>query len=238
MRKQELSAAHPIGDELNYVAREAYNLLRANLSFTLMGGNGRGAVIAVTSACPGEGKSYTTVNLAYSLACAGHKVLLIDADMRRPSLCRVLKAQHTAGLSNILVGRNDASVAQEILTAGMYYIGAGDCPPNPSELIGSEAMGKFIDEMRGIYDYVLIDTPPVLAVSDCLALAKYTDGFLMVVRHGKTRRRDIKEAQRSLAFSGTKVLGFVYNGMPAQRSSRYAGYKYKTSGGEASPETK
>lgn len=236
MRTHEEVTVSPIGDELNYVAREAYNLLRANLSFTLMGGNGRGAVIAVTSACPGEGKSYTSVNLAYSLARAGHKVLLIDADMRRPSLCNVLKAKPTAGLSNILVGHSDASVAQEVLTTGMHYIGSGDCPPNPSELIGSEEMGAFLDEMRGVYDYVLLDTPPVLAVSDCLALAKYTDGFLMVVRHGKSRRRDIKEAQRSLVFSGTKVLGFVYNGTPGQRGYRYA--KYKKYGGQAMPDAK
>lgn len=236
MRTHEEVTVSPIGDELNYVAREAYNLLRANLSFTLMGGDGRGAVIAVTSACPGEGKSYTSVNLAYSLARAGHKVLLIDADMRRPSLCNVLKAKPTAGLSNILVGHSDASVAQEVLTTGMHYIGSGDCPPNPSELIGSEEMGAFLDEMRGVYDYVLLDTPPVLAVSDCLALAKYTDGFLMVVRHGKSRRRDIKEAQRSLVFSGTKVLGFVYNGTPGQHGYRYA--KYKKYGGQAMPDAK
>ena len=201
MRTHEEVTVSPIGDELNYVAREAYNLLRANLSFTLRGGNGRGAVIAVTSACPGEGKSYTSVNLAYSLARAGHKVLLIDADMRRPSLCNVLKAKPTAGLSNILVGHSDASVAQEVLTTGMHYIGSGDCPPNPSELIGSEEMGAFL-----------------------------------VVRHGKSRRRDIKEAQRSLVFSGTKVLGFVYNGTPGQRGYRYA--KYKKYGGQAMPDAK
>ena len=238
MREHHEIMVSPVGDDLNYVAREAYNLLRANLSFALVDGNGHCAVIAVTSASPGEGKSYTSVNLAYSLARAGHKVLLIDADMRRSSLCGVLNTKPIAGLSNILVGQNDASVAREMLTSGLYYIGSGDCPPNPSELIGSEAMGSFLDEMREKYDYVLVDTPPVLAVSDCLALAKYMDGFLMVVRHGRTRRRDIKEAQRSLSFSGTKVLGFVYNGTPGPRASRYAGYKYKKTGEAASPDVK
>lgn len=238
MRKHEESVVSPIGDRLSYVSREAYNLLRTNLSFTLMKKPGVGSVVAVTSACPGEGKSYTSVNLAYALASAGNKVLLIDADLRLPSMHRILGKEGAPGLSNILAGQNDASLAQPVLLDGLSYIGAGDCPPNPSELVGSPAMGAFLADMRAAYDYIVVDTPPVLIVSDCLALSKYVDGFLMVVRHSKTRRRSIKEAVQALHFSGTKVLGFVYNGNVGPRAARYAGYKYQKTGEVPDAESK
>lgn len=225
MHKHKEMQIAPIGDQLSYVARESYNLLRTNLSFTLMKNGGSGSVVAVTSSCPGEGKSSTSVNLAYTLACAGHKVLLIDGDMRLPSLNEILDVSEHSGLSNILAGQADISVAIPVLTDGLFYIGAGECPPNPSELIGSVAMDTFLAKAREAYDYIIVDTPPVLIASDCLALSKYVDGFLMVVRHGVSRRRDVKEAVKSLRFSGTRVLGFVYNGNTGKQASRYSGYR-------------
>ncbi len=229
MRNHKEMQIAPIGDQLSYVARESYNLLRTNLTFTLMKNGGNGSVIAVTSSCPGEGKSCTSVNLAYTLACAGHKVLLIDGDMRLPSLNGLLNVSEQKGLSNILAGQADISVANPVLSEGLFYIGAGECPPNPSELIGSPAMDAFLAKAREMYDYIIVDTPPVLIVSDCLALSKYVDGFLLVVRHRVSRRRDVKEAVKSLRFSGTRLLGFVYNGNTGKSASYYSGYRNQKS---------
>lgn len=229
MRHTEVKRSIAIGDDMSYAMREAYNLLRANLSFSLTKREeGGGHVIAVTSACPQEGKSCTSVNLAYTLACAGHKVLLIDGDMRMPSLQGTLGVFSPMGLSNILAGQADIDVKQSVLHEGMEVILAGDCPPNPSELIGSASMGAFLEKQRASYDYIIVDTPPVLPVSDALALSKYIDGFMVVVRHGIARRRDVKEAVKALGFSGTKVLGFVYNDCPTKRRGAYrSGYRHE-----------
>lgn len=216
------------GDDMSYAMRESFNLLRANLDFSLTKHGDGGHVIAVTSACPQEGKSSISVNLAYTLACAGHKVLLLDGDMRMPSLQGLLGISSEMGLSNILAGRADAGLKQTALHTGMEVILAGDCPPNPSELIGSAAMRDFLVQQRACYDYIVVDTPPVLPVSDALALSKHIDGFVVVVRHGIARRRDVREAVKALGFSGTKVLGFVYNDCPTKRRGTYhSGYRYE-----------
>lgn len=223
MRHTEERKPIAVGDDMSYAMREAYNLLRANLDFSLTGREEGGHVIAVTSACPQEGKSSISINLAYTLARAGHKVLLLDADMRMPSLQKILGVSSGMGLSNILAGQADAGVKRPVLHTGMELILAGDCPPNPSELIGSATMEGFLAQQRASYDYIVVDTPPVLSVSDALALSKYVDGFIVVVRHGLARRRDVKEAVKALGFSGTKVLGFVYNDGPTKRRGPYHG---------------
>lgn len=229
MRHKKVQRPITIGDDMSYAMREAYNLLRANLDFSLTKReDGGGHVIAVTSACPQEGKSCTSVNLAYTLACAGHKVLLLDGDMRMPSLQGVLGVPSRMGLSNILAGQADADVKMPVLHTGMDFILAGDCPPNPSELIGSASMEALLAGQRASYDYIIVDTPPVLPVSDALALSKYIDGFIVVVRHGVARRRDVRDAVKALGFSDTKVLGFVYNDCPTKRRGPYhSGYRYE-----------
>lgn len=200
------------GKELDFASIEAYNLLRTNLMFSVPDGNS-GRVLGLTSPCPEDGKSTTSVNLAYVLAEAGNKVLLVDADMRRPSLAKNVDVPMVPGLSNCLVDKVEGTIHTGILHDNLSIMCSGDIPPNPSELIGSEKMKSFVAEMREKYDYVIFDLPPVNAVSDPLIMSKNIDGMILVVRHAHTRHRDVSEAVRQFDLVGAKILGFVYNGV-------------------------
>ena len=225
-KKNVVLPAKKFASELDFASSEAYNLLRTNISFTLAG-KGEGArLMGVSSPCPQEGKSFTSINLAYSLAKDGQKVLLIDGDMRRPSVAGVLEMSRTPGLSNLLAGGNfDEIVHFGTLHENLDVLLSGDIPPNPSELLGSERMKAVMDEFAEKYDYVIVDLPPVTAVADPLVISKLLDGIVVVVRHAYTRKRNVREAVRQLNFSGVRILGFVYNGF-RHGSTRY----YKRSG--------
>ncbi len=217
-----------VGAELDFLSREAYNLLRTNLSFALPDKEG-GKIIGVTSSNPQEGKSFTSINLAYSLAEAGHRVILIDADMRRPSVNAVLETPGAPGLSNMLSGGDDACIHKGVLHEGLSVLFSGDIPPNPAELIGSARMKKLLATLAGQYDYVIVDLPPVNCVSDPLAISGGLDGIVMVLRHRKTRRAEVREAVNQLKYAGIRILGIVYNGYTrssgvyARRGGKYYG---------------
>ena len=217
-KQKNTSAKAKIGKDLDFASCEAYNLLRTNLSFSLPDKE-LGKVIGITSPCPQEGKSTTSLNLAYSLAEAGNKVLLIDADMRRPSISKTLDMPKTPGLSNILVGEAEGAIREGILTPNLSIIFSGDIPPNPSELVASKKMEEYIQTFEKTYDYVIVDLPPVISVSDPLAMSKNVDGMVVVVRHGHTKKRDVVETIRQLELVGANVLGFVYNGSTRNRHS-------------------
>ena len=229
------------GDQLNFAAAEAYNLLRTNVSFALPGKEG-GKIIGVTSPCPQEGKSYTSINLCYALAKNGSKVLLIDADMRRPSIAKSLGVKPAPGLSNILSRQADIMAYTDILHENVSVIVSGDIPPNPSELLGSEAMKQLLEKMSQQYDYIIIDLPPVVSVSDALIISKFIDGIMVVLRHGHTRRKNVQETVRQLRFVEARILGFVYNGYrrgggyykKARKYYKYYKY-YRSDSDEQSP---
>jgi capsular exopolysaccharide synthesis family protein len=205
--------ARKIGKDLDFASVEAYNLLRTNLSFSLPDKEG-GKIIGITSPCPQEGKSTTSLNLSYSLAEAGHKVLLIDADLRRPSLAKAIDVPMVPGLSNLLVDeKSENAIHQGILHPNLSVLLSGNIPPNPSELVGSKKMKSLLDDFASHFDFVIVDLPPVNSVSDPLAASKHVDGMIVVVRHGHTRRKDIAEAIRQLEQVNAKIFGFVYNGI-------------------------
>jgi len=217
-----------VGSELDFASREAYKLLRTNISFAFPDEES-GRVIGVCSACPGEGKSTTTVNLAYSLAEANNKVLLIDGDMRRPSISGVLGLDSAPGLSDIISGKASAEASHAVLHENLDVLVSGHIPPNPAELIGSSKMKALINEYKAKYDYVLVDLPPVLSVSDPVAVSKHLSGMIIVVRHDKTGRRDIAETIRQLNYANAKILGFVYNrigGNKGKKSNQHYKYNY------------
>lgn len=217
-----------IGDELTFASKEAYNLLKTNLSFAFPDHEG-GKIIGVSSSCPQEGKSTTSINLAYSLADGENRVLLIDGDMRRPSISFTLGVDMAPGLSNMLAKNEDVKIHKGILQENLDMITSGDIPPNPSELIGSQKMKEFLDDCCEKYDYVVVDLPPVLSVADTLAVSKFIDGVIIVVRHNNVKRRDVVETIRQLEYANAKVVGFVYNKIESRggRSSYKASKYYK-----------
>ena len=178
-----------IGEYLSFAATEAYKLLRTNLMFALPD-QGKCRVVGVTSALRNEGKSTLAINLAYTVAQAGYRVLLIDGDMRLPTLAKRLNIPKRPGLSNLLAGLctvQDAVQTSDLLD-NLKAIAAGDIPPNPSELLSSARMETLLRELGADYDFILLDLPPVTAVTDGLVISKLVDGMIVVVCRGWKRR--------------------------------------------------
>ena len=204
-----------IGEGISFAASEAYKLLRTKLQYSFADEK-NSRVIGISSALTAEGKSLTAVNLAYSLSQLDKKVLLIDCDMRRPSVSTKLPVEKYPGLSGYLARQND--LEELIQNCGIqdhekafHVIAAGQNPPNPIELLSSARMEKLLNILRERYDYILLDLPPVSEVSDALAMAKETDGILLVVRQHYCDRMVLNAAVRQFAFVDSRVLGVVYN---------------------------
>ena len=204
-----------IGPNISFAASEAYKLLRAKLQFSFADENDC-HIIGLSSALSGEGKSLTAVNLAYTMAQLDKKVLLVDCDMRRPTLAEKLGIQKHPGLSNYLTRQshlNDLVQVCELKDGDpvFHVITAGQNPPNPVELLSSQRMKKALDAMRQVYDYVILDLPPVGEVSDAIAIAKETDGILLVVRQNYCDRNLLADAVHQFEFIQAKTLGVVFN---------------------------
>lgn len=209
----QLEQRELIGDRLNFAASEAYKLLRTNLMFALPDEK-KCRVVGLTSSVSGEGKSTTAINLAYSIAQTGKRVLIVEADMRLPTISEKLGLKRNQGLSNLLAGLSSgAEVMQPSgLHDNLWVITAGDIPPNPSELLGSEQMRVTIEVLGKDFDFILVDLPPVNAVSDPLIVSKLVSGMILVVRQDYSSRRLLSDAVRQLEFANAKVLGFVMTG--------------------------
>jgi polysaccharide biosynthesis transport protein len=211
---------------------EAFRSLRTSLVFTSGGESTR--VMAVTSSQPLEGKTTTACNLALALALGGARVLLIDADMRRPGLHKTMGLQNGAGLSHLLVGQSRVrDVIQRTADPNLFVITAGRTPPNPSELLASERMNHFIANLaHGPFDWVLLDTPPVLAVTDAVIIAQKVAGVVFVVGSEMTRRVHAERALETLMNGRARGIGVVLNRVDFDRNkyyySRYYGYQYKS----------
>ena len=215
-----------LGNNLSFAAAEAYKLLRTNLNFSIPGGNTGCKIIGVTSALRGEGKSTTSVNIAYTMAQSGGKVLLIEADMRLPTLSKRLRVQSRPGLSNLLVGQCSGNeiLQRSGLIDNLWVVTAGSIPPNPAELLGSQQMAVTIKTMADFFDVIIIDLPPLTAVSDALIVSKLTNGMVLVVRQEYADRGSVDEAVRQLRFVDAKILGFVMTGANTQRKGYYRRY--------------
>ena len=207
--------AEVIGSGVSFAAAEAYKLLRTKLQFSFADEKAC-RVIGVSSALTGEGKSVSSVNLAYTLSQLNQRVLLIDCDMRRPSLASKLPIQKTPGLSDFLAGQTRADTLIQPCglkedSRAFHVVSAGRNPPNPMELLSSARMGKMLTLLRQNYDYIILDLPPVGEVGDALAVAKFTDGMLLVVRQNYCNRLALSAAVRQFEFVDAKILGVVYN---------------------------
>ena len=204
----------------SFIVQEAYKTLRTNVRFFLQHKGCKR--ISITSAMAGEGKSITLLNLAISVAEDGQRVLLIDADLRRPALARLLVEKATPGLSNILAG---LATSEEAIRKEMYpnldVLFSGDIPPNPSELLGSDKMRELIEELSEQYDYILVDTPPINVVSDASIVTNLLDGVLLLVRQGSSRKDSVRRAVSNLELTGIVPLGFVLNGVDFNSGKTY-----------------
>lgn len=197
----------------DFFVRESYKTLRTNLSFALAGEE-TPRIIMVTSSQQGEGKSTTAVNLAISYAQMDRKVVLIDCDLRRPKLGRLLQISTDVGLSNLLV--NSKLRDRAVVPSGidkLDIITSGDIPPNPPALLSSSKMEALLAELKATYDVVILDTPPINMVSDAVALAPHIDGVLFVVRANLSERGAVAYAVEQLEYANIKILGFVLNGV-------------------------
>ncbi len=220
-----------LSHEVPHEFGEAFRALRTSLVFS--SGTERTRVIGVTSAQPLEGKTTTACNMAIVLAFGGSRVLLIDADMRRPTVARTLGMENTIGLSHLLTGQ--ATPRQTIRRSSVqnvWVMSAGLTPPNPSELLASDRMKTLIAHVQGgPFDWVIIDTPPVLAVTDAVIIAPWVSGMVFVIGAEMTQRRLAQRAVETLMTSRPRVLGAVLNRVDIIRNkyyySRYYGYKYK-----------
>lgn len=217
-----------IGDNRPFVVAEAHKRLRANVVFSFAEKGDSCRVIGVTSSMAHEGKSTTAVNLAYDMHQAGKKVLLIDADMRMSQVAKKLEINLSPGLSNILVGENNGEnlIQHSKMVGNLSIISCGDLPPNPSELLSAKRMEVLLETLKKSYQYIIIDLPPVGAVSDALILSNHCDGMIIVARQDFVDKSALNDTIRQLKLNGSNIIGFVLT-CATSSSKYYSKYKYK-----------
>lgn len=208
----------------NYV--ESFKSLRTNLNF--IAATEKLNTFILTSAIPGEGKSNTAINLAISLAEDGKSVVVVDCDLRKPSLNRYLKLGHNfKGVTDILAGN---AVVEEALIQfedlGIHVLVAGAVPPNPSEMLSSEPMDKLVEDLKNAFDYVILDTPPVSVVTDAAILGRYADGAILCVRSNFAPKETVVLAKERLTAVGVRILGVVLTGFDTKNESKSSAYSY------------
>lgn len=224
------------GKNLTFAAKEAYKLLRTNLMFSLPEREeGKGHIVGITSSVPGEGKSTTTINLASTLAEQGERVLVIEGDLRLPSLHKKMEVAPKPGLSDILVARGDPEPLIQTVEADQIngvpvtfdVLVSGEIPPNPSELIGSNRMKRSLEQLATRYQFILLDLPPVIAVTDALVATKLVDGVILVVRNDYADSSSLREAVRQLRLADARILGFVFSCADSAFSRHGEKYKHR-----------
>lgn len=214
-----------IGEKSPFSIAEAYKTLRTNLQFALVDKQGCRKVV-VTSASPAEGKSTLAVNLSIVLAQTESKVLLLDCDLRKSRIHRCLKMPNNRGLTDIF---NNQCVLKDAIQKSRYnnldVITSGTIPPNPAELLDSAKMISILDDLSSMYDYIIIDTPPISLVSDALNMAKKCDGILFSIRFNYTTVPQVEKSVKQIEFANINLLGFVLTSVVELR--KYRKYYYK-----------
>lgn len=202
---------------------EQYRTLRTNINFSSFDHNIRS--IVVTSAAPAEGKSTTAANLAIVFAQEGKKVLLIDGDMRRPTMHLTFKIRNVIGLSNVLSSQVAIDNAvRPTAIKGLDILTCGPIPPNPAELFSSESLDKLIDKLKGQYDIVIFDSPPILSVTDSQILINKCESVILVLKSGVTEKQQAMKAKEVIKLSKSKLLGVVLNNYSVPKKEMYKNY--------------
>ncbi len=204
---------------------EAFRVLRANIQFAAVDKPLKS--LALTSAGPAEGKSTIVANLGVALAQSGARVILVDGDLRRPTLHKFFRLARGAGLSSVLLGRAPLEEAlQETGIDGLLLLASGPVPPNPSEMLASEALTNLLADLESRADYVLIDSPPAVAVADASILAAKVDGVLLAVQLGRVAKPMAIRAKEQLAAARANLLGMVLTGVGAGSDYSYYYHYY------------
>lgn len=215
---------------------EAYRVLRTNIQYASVDDPVK--VIVVTSSGPGEGKSTTAANLAVTFSQMGSKVLLIDADLRKPRIHKIFGLQNQKGLTNFLAARDDyKNYIRNILLSDLNIITAGAIPPNPSELLSSKAMKQFVAQVRNDYDIVLIDAPPVGTVTDAAVISAIVDGTIIVAASGNVEEDSLVRTKELLSKVNANIIGVVLNKLDKNSKGNYYYYYYYYYYGEDSENT-
>ena len=203
---------------------ESFRTLRTNLQFLAVSSPSeqRGRSFVISSALPGEGKSTTVANLAIALAESGARVCLVDCDLRLPRVATLMGIEGAVGLTDVLIGRAEVTdVLQRWGDGQLFVLPSGKVPPNPSELLGSQAMTVLLGLLTGLFDFVLLDAPPLLVVTDAAVVGKHSDGTLLVAASGSTKKHDLEAAVRALNVAGGQLRGIVVTMLPARGTNTY-----------------
>lgn len=203
------------------LSAEAYRSLRTSIKFSLIDKPIK--TIVVTSSLAGEGKSTVVVNLAYSLSQDGARVLVIDCDLRKPSIHENFLLANEKGLTDVLFGKSDLKGVTKKIEDSLFLITAGTILPNPAEILGSKEMENLIKELKINFDYIIIDTPPILPVSDTLLLVSKADATLIVVKARKTKEKMVKESYERLIEAKANVIGTILNESDKSLDNKYCG---------------
>jgi len=204
---------------------ESYRTLRTNIEFSAI--DGQLKKMMITSAGPGEGKSTTAINLAIVYAQSEKKVALVDADLRKPVIHRIFQISNRKGLTTFLTGQNELSeVLYRSHVDHLDLLPAGPIPPNPAEMLASRRMATLLEDLAGKYDVVILDTPPVLAVTDAQIIASQCDGVLFVISQGKVKRDLAVKAKAGLEHVKARILGTVLNNVDRNSGESYYYYYY------------
>jgi capsular exopolysaccharide synthesis family protein len=220
---EELSGSLITVADPHGVTSEDYRSLRTSLLYSLVDTPPK--VVVVTSPGPSDGKSTTCANLGVVLAQAGKQTLIVDCDMRKPTMHKIFRLRNFAGLVDALVKDLDLSDISHEPLPGLKVVTTGPIPPNPAELLSSRRFTELLNQIREEFDYVLLDVPPIGIVSDPAIAATQADGVLLVIDSQNTRKGSVRQTMRSLEGVGAKVLGTVMNNAKASRDSYYK-YRY------------
>lgn len=206
------------------IRSEAFRALRTNLQFVMAGSRSKSLVL--TSSMPNEGKTTTAANLALSLAAQGARVCVVECDLRRPRLLRYLGMEGAFGLTSVLIGEADLDdVLQQFGSSSLWVVGCGPIPPNPSELLGSPQMNSVLRELEGKFDFVILDAPPLLPVTDAAVLSKQVGGTVLVAGLGRIERTELATAQEALLSVDANLLGVIVNMVPTRGPGGYRYYR-------------
>ncbi|MGO4943071.1 CpsD/CapB family tyrosine-protein kinase [Ruoffia tabacinasalis] len=225
-KEQRLGAPLITYYEPKSIISEQYRTLRTNLEFAQVGNQVKS--IAITSSMPMEGKSTTSANLAYTMAQTGRNVLIVDSDLRKPTVHRTFKLNNELGLTTLLANPELKfnQVVQKSKELGLYFLPSGPMPPNPAELIGSPQMARLMQELSNNFDMVIYDTPPVNSVTDAQIISSRVDGVILVVRQNFARKELVREAKQALENVKANILGLVINDVPFEEGKGYGYYAY------------